>query len=64
MSFIIPTPPKAPKVPSLGDQQIEEARRRQRIAAANASGAESTVLTGGSGVEGAAPVAGKTLLGQ
>ena len=64
MSFLVPTPAAAPAVPRAADPQVEEARRRQRIAAANATGAASTLLTGGGGLGGAAPISGKTLLGQ
>lgn len=60
MSFLAPKPPKPPQP---DDPEIEDARRRQRIAAANARGRDSTILTGGLGAPGPSNASGATLLG-
>lgn len=64
MSFLAPKPPKRIKTPTLEDPQVQDSRRRQRVAAAQARGMDDTLLTGGAGVTGVAPAAIKTLLGQ
>jgi hypothetical protein len=56
-------PPPPPPPPEPSDPQVEAARRRARIAARNARGRAATILTGGRGLAGDAPVARKTLLG-
>lgn len=61
MSFLAPKPPKPPK---RDDPEIEDARRRQRLAAANAQGRDQTILTGGLGVQGPSGATGRTLLGN
>ena len=61
MSFLAPRPPKPPK---RDDPEIEDARRRQRLAAAKAQGRDSTILTGGLGVQGPSNSTGSTLLGN
>ncbi len=71
MGFLIPkTPslPPPPPVPKRDDeateQAMEEARRKQRLAARLRRGRASTILTSGQGVLGEAPISRKTLLGQ
>ncbi|MFN0043572.1 MAG: hypothetical protein ACKVSF_10230 [Alphaproteobacteria bacterium] len=67
MSFFAPSPPPPPPLPPLPsreDPAIEEARRRQLVAARRAKGRASTILTGGAGDPSDAPVQRKTLLGE
>ena len=45
-------------------RSVEEARRKELIAARKRAGRAATLLTGGYGDESAAPVATKTLLGE
>ena len=58
-----PAPPPPPPVPQPGDPAVEEARKRALAAARNAKGRAATILTGGQGLTGDAPVSKKTLLG-
>lgn len=60
----IPAPAPAPPPPTREDPAIEDARRKAVIAGKKAKGGAATLLTGGAGVEGEAPVQRKTLLGQ
>lgn len=68
MSFLAPSPPKPqpapPPAPTRADPEIDEARRRQQLAARLRQGRGATILTGGLGLADPAPVARKTLLGQ
>ena len=64
--FSSPKPPPLPPPPELpepADPKVEEARKRAQIAARNAKGRAATILTGGRGLTGDAPVNKKTLLG-
>ena len=56
----VPAPEPAP---AIDDTENEEAVRRQRLAAAQAKGLQSTILTGGQGVTSSTPVQVKTILG-
>ncbi|MEM7122047.1 MAG: hypothetical protein AAF563_12260 [Pseudomonadota bacterium] len=49
--------------PAIDDAENEEVVRRQRLAAAQAKGRQSTILTGSQGVTSSAPVQVKTILG-
>ena len=61
----MPKPVKAPPPPSQMQAEMEDLRERRRMVAANqASGRRSTLLTGGRGVDTPAPVFRKTTLGQ
>ncbi|HEU0070937.1 MAG TPA: hypothetical protein VFS04_06560 [Alphaproteobacteria bacterium] len=67
MSFLAPSPPSPPppaSVPTADDPAVEEARRKQQIAARLRQGRSATILTGGLGLADPAPVARKTLLGE
>ncbi len=67
MSFFAPSPPSLPPpppAPSREDPAVEEARRRQAIAARQARGRASTILTGGEGDASPAPAVRKALLGE
>ena len=55
-----PPPPVQP-VPSPGDPAVQAAARQQAVAAANAAGRGSTLLTGGAG-DTSSPVVGKSVL--
>ena len=60
-----PPPPPPPPAPAQeGDPAVEEARRKELIAARKRQGRAATLLTGGYGDLSAAPVATKTLLGE
>jgi len=59
----MPALPKPTPVPDDKDPAIEEARRKEVIAARKAKGRAATLLTGGGGVGGLAPVQNKSLLG-
>lgn len=63
-SLFAPKPPKVEPPPAIIDQgQVAEARRRQLRLAAGRRGRESSILTGGQGAAGEAPLARKSLLG-
>lgn len=67
MSFFAPDPPKPADPippPTLEDPAVEEARRKELAAARKARGRATSLLTGGQGVEGAAPTERTTLLGR
>lgn len=68
MSFLAPSPsappPPPPPVPTPDDPAVDEARRKQQIAARLRQGRSATILTGGLGLSDPAPVARKTLLGE
>jgi hypothetical protein len=55
---------KTPAPPQPEAEAVEEARNKVKLAAMRARGRESTLLTGGMGVSGAAPVQRKVLLGE
>lgn len=55
------TPP--PPEPTLEDPEVEDAARKQRLAAARAKSLQNTILTGSQGVTSAAPTQTKGLLG-
>ena len=57
------TSPKSPKVPTQEDPAVEEARRRELIAAKLRKGRSSTILTGPSGLSGDSLAPQPTLLG-
>jgi len=60
-----PSPPPAPApVPSKDDPAVEEARRKELIAAQKARGRAASILTGGEGDTTDAPVTQKRLLGE
>jgi len=59
----MPALPAATPVPDDKDPAIEEARRKEVIAARKAKGRAATLLTGGTGVSGQANVQSKSLLG-
>lgn len=60
-----PTPPPAPTATTIyEDQSTAQARDAERQRAAQATGRQSTLLTGGSGLSTPAPTERKTLLGQ
>ena len=63
--FKSPTPPlpKPVPVPKEDDPAIEEARRKEVIAARKANGRAATLLTGGEGVQTLANVQRNSLLG-
>lgn len=67
MGGILSRPKPAPIIqqaaPTEEDPEVREAARKQRLAAAKAKGSAGTLLTGGQGVTGDAPVQIKTLLG-
>lgn len=58
-----PTPTPPPPLPTREDPAVAEAARRERLAAAQRRGRRATLITGGQGAEGEAPVERKTLLG-
>ena len=58
-----PTVVQPPSVPTITDPAIEEARKKAAAQARLARGRSSTILTGGQGVTGAAPVEKPTLMG-
>lgn len=60
----MPPPEPAAPPPTRDDPAVEESRRKELLAAAKAKGRSSTLLTGGEGVSGDAPVARKRLLGE
>jgi len=68
MSFLAPkpsAPPPPPEpVPTPEDPAVDEARRKQALAARLRQGRAATILTGSLGVTDAAPVTRKTLLGE
>jgi len=70
MSFLFPSAPKVqplpppPPMPDQSSAEIERARRRQRLLQSQRKGRSSTILHGGRGLTGEAPIARKTLLGQ
>lgn len=70
MSFLVPTPgpaappPPPPPLPSREDEGVEESRRKQVLAMRLQRGRMSTILTGGQGLPGPAPVGRKVLLGE
>ncbi len=64
--FSKPSPPALPPLPpppEPADPDVEAARKRALAAARNAKGRAATILTGGQGLSGDAPVNKKTLLG-
>lgn len=63
-NLFAPTPPRieAPAPPDVG--AVQEARRRQLRLAAARRGRQSSILTGGQGATGQAPLARKSLLGM
>lgn len=67
MSFLSPKSPASPPPPPVvtrDDEEVAEARRRERLAARLRAGRAATILTGGAGLTGAAPVSRKRLLGE
>jgi hypothetical protein len=58
----IPAPAPPPPVPVREDPEVQEAARRSRVAAANARGRGSTILTGELGVTGAQGTSGRPRL--
>lgn len=71
MSFLSPSPPPPPPPSPLppepvtrNEPEVEEARRKERLAARLRKGRAATILTSGTGVAGPAPVARKRLLGE
>lgn len=69
MGGILSTPktPAAPapvQVPTREDPEVEEARRRAKVALSKSKGRAATILTGGEGLTGDAPTTKKTLLGE
>lgn len=67
MGFFIPQTPKPvapPAPPQITDPEVEEARRRARLAEQKRRGRASTILTGGSGLGQDPSVARKNLLGE
>lgn len=59
-----PAPAPPPPAPSKDDPAVEEARRKELIAAQKAKGRAASILTGGEGDTSAAPVEKKRLLGE
>ena len=55
--------PKVPKPPSVDDEAVAEARRKELLAAKNRKGRSSTILTGPSGLSGDTLAPQPTLLG-
>jgi hypothetical protein len=53
-----------PVVPTRDDQAVKDAEERQRKAALMAKGRQSTILTGGMGLQEEAPVKKKQLFGE
>lgn len=67
MSFLAPSPsppPPPPPLPTRNDEEVEEARRKEIIAQRLRRGRVATILTGGQGLTGSAPVGRKRLLGE
>jgi len=64
MSFLAPKPPSLPPLPTRDDEEVEEARRKQRLAARLRRGRGATILTSGAGLTDPAPVGRKRLLGE
>ena len=58
-----PVVPKAPKAPTKESTEVKAARENERKRRIAAAGRGSTILTGGAGVVGEAPVTRKKLLG-
>lgn len=59
-----PSPQPAPPVPGLDDPDVQQRKRRLRLAALRRRGRRASILTGAQGALGDAPVQRKTLLGQ
>lgn len=59
-----PLPPSPPPPPTLLSAGVQDARLKQRRAAAGAAGNQSTFLTGAGGLTTPAMTTGKTLLGS
>lgn len=67
MSFFAPSPPSVPPPPpppTRADPTVEEARRREALAARQARGRAATILTGGEGDQSPVPAIRKSLLGE
>lgn len=69
MGFLSPKPPRplAPPAPppvARDNDDVEEARRKERTAARLRRGRAATILTSGAGLTGAAPIGRKHLLGE
>jgi len=63
-SLFAPKPPKIePPPPIIDTAQVAEARRRQLRMSASRRGRPESILTGGQGAQGQAPLARKSLLG-
>jgi len=60
----MPEPTPMPVVPTRDDQAVKDAEERQRKAALMAKGRQSTILTGGMGLQEEAPVKKKQLFGE
>lgn len=58
-----PTLPPVTQAPTRDDAAVQEAARKQRLLLGLKQGRQSTLLTGGQGVQGPANVQLKTLLG-
>ena len=59
-----PSLPPVQQAPTREDPAVAEAARKQRLAIQLQRGRQSTLLTGGQGVQGPANLQFKTLLGQ
>ena len=71
MSFIgdlfkpdIPAPPPVEPPPTRADDEVEKAKRLQRMMAARQTGYQAMFATSRAGATGAAPVIGKRLFGE
>jgi len=62
MGFLFPSSPPPPPKPD--DKEVQAERLRQQRLAIALKGREDTILTGGAGVLGDAPVVKKKLLGE
>lgn len=56
--------PKLPKTPAASDPAVQDAERRQRLAAAKSNSGAGSILTGGGGDSTAPASAASKLLGQ